>query len=121
MAAAYGDLRWGGPERGERVRRIAEAYLVPHFAPRTTTVADVTYRHCHDWLLGLVGRDQPARPGVTRFITSDGDEEMGLAELATVAGISLPTTRRRWRAGTLPSYHPKDPLGPEQPPPCSGR
>ena len=35
MAAAYEDLRRGGPERAERVRRIVDAYLVPWFAPRT--------------------------------------------------------------------------------------
>jgi integrase len=105
MAAAYEDLRRGGPERAERVRRIVEAYLVPYFAPRTTTVADVTYQHCHDWLLTLVGRDQPARPGVTRSITPGGGEEMGLAKLATAAGVSLPTARRRWRAGTLPGAY----------------
>src|SRR5487761_1695066 len=36
MAAAYDDLRRGGPERAERVRRIVEGFLVPWFAPRTT-------------------------------------------------------------------------------------
>jgi hypothetical protein len=105
MAAAYEDLRRGGPERAERVRRIVDAYLVPYFAPRTTTVADVTYQHCHDWLLTLVGRDQPAQPGVARCLAADGNEEMGLAELAQAAGVSLPTARRRWRAGTLPGAY----------------
>jgi integrase len=105
MAAAYEDLRRGGPERADRVRRIVEAYLVPYFAPRTTTVADVTYQHCHDWLLSLVGRDQPAQHGVARSTTPVGDEEIGLAELAQAAGVSLPTARRRWRAGALPGAY----------------
>jgi integrase len=105
MAAAYEDLRRGGPERADRVRRIVDAYLVPYFAPRTTTVADVTYQHCHDWLLSLVGRDQPAQHGVARSTTPVGDEEIGLAELAQAAGVSLPTARRRWRAGTLPGAY----------------
>ncbi|MHB1929824.1 MAG: hypothetical protein ACYCUG_10470 [Acidimicrobiales bacterium] len=106
MAAAYEDLRRGGPERAERVRRIVDAYLVPYFAPRTTTVADVTYQHCHNWLLSLVGRDRPTQPGVAHRTTLDGDEgEMGLAELAQAAGVSLPTARRRWRAGVLPGAY----------------
>ena len=33
MSAAYEDLRRGGPDRAERVRRIVEGYLVPWFAP----------------------------------------------------------------------------------------
>lgn len=105
VAAAYEDLRRGGPERAERVRRIVEAYLVPYFAPRTTTVADVTYQHCHDWLLTLVGRDRPTLPGVARRPTTDSGGEMGLAELAQAAGVSLPTARRRWRAGVLPGAY----------------
>ncbi|HZT66282.1 MAG TPA: hypothetical protein VFA11_10890 [Acidimicrobiales bacterium] len=109
MAAAYEDLRRGGPERAERVRRIVEAYLVPYFAPRTTTVADVTYQHCHNWLLSLVGRDRPTQLGVARRTRLDGDEgEMGLAELAQAAGVSLPTARRRWRAGVLPGAYRDD-------------
>ncbi|HZT67368.1 MAG TPA: hypothetical protein VFA11_16385 [Acidimicrobiales bacterium] len=109
MAAAYEDLRRGGPERAERVRRIVEAYLVPYFAPRTTSVAEVTYQHCHDWLLSLVGRDQTARPRIARA-SGSGDGEMGLAELAKAAGVSLPTARRRWQAGALPGAY-RDPNG----------
>ena len=59
MNAAYEDLRRGGPERAERVRRIVDGYLVPWFAPRTTTIADVSYLMAHEWLLRLVGRDRP--------------------------------------------------------------
>jgi hypothetical protein len=32
--AVYEDLRRGGPERAERVRRLIEGYIVPWFAPR---------------------------------------------------------------------------------------
>ena len=115
MAAAYEDLRRGGPERAERVRRIVEGYLVPWFAPRTATVSDVTYFMAHEWLLHLVGRDRaevsgtllgpPPVPGPYR----DG-EELSLAEAARAAGVSLPTARRRWRAGQLPGAY-RDPTG----------
>jgi hypothetical protein len=110
MAAAYEDLRRGGPERAERVRRIVEGFLVPWFAPRTTNVADVTYFMAHEWLLHLVGRDRaqvsgsllgpPPVPGPYR----DG-EELSLADAARAAGVSLPTARRRWRAGQLPGAY----------------
>ena len=115
MAAAYEDLRRGGPERAERVRRIVEGFLVPWFAPRTATVSDVTYFMAHEWLLHLVGRDRaevsgallgpPPVPGSYR----DG-EELSLAEAAKAAGVSLPTARRRWRAGQLPGAW-RDPTG----------
>ena len=115
MAAAYEDLRRGGPERAERVRRIVEGFLVPWFAPRTATVSDVTYFMAHEWLLHLVGRDRaevsgtllgpPPVPGPYR----DG-EELSLAEAARAAGVSLPTARRRWRAGQLPGAY-RDPTG----------
>jgi integrase len=108
MAAAYEDLRRGGPDRAERVRRLVDGYLVPYFAPRTTTVSDITYQLCHDWLLALVGRDHSTpKLGGTATAASAGtsDEEIGLAELAQRAGVSLPTARRRWRAGTLPGAY----------------
>jgi integrase len=115
MAAAYEDLRRGGPERAERVRRIVEGFLVPWFAPRTTTISDVTYFMAHEWLLHLVGRDRaqasgallgpPPVPGPYR-----DDEELSLAEAARAAGVSLPTARRRWRAGQLPGAY-RDPTG----------
>lgn len=108
MVAAYEDLRRGGPDRAERVRRLVDGYLVPYFAPRTTNVSDITYQLCHDWLLALVGRDQgvsnPGRTGASS-VAGTGDEEIGLAELARRAGVSLPTARRRWRAGTLPGAY----------------
>ena len=66
MNAAYEDLRRGGPERAERVRRIVDGYLVPWFAPRTATIADVSYFMAHEWLLRLVGRDRPGSPGNSR-------------------------------------------------------
>jgi len=115
MAAAYEDLRRGGPERAERVRRIVEGFLVPWFAPRTATIADVTYFMAHEWLLHLVGRDRaevsgtllgpPPVPGPW----CDG-EELSLAQAAKAAGVSLPTARRRWRAGQLPGAY-RDPTG----------
>jgi integrase len=115
MAAAYEDLRRGGPERAERVRRIVEGFLVPWFAPRTATIADVTYFMAHEWLLHLVGRDRaevsgtllgpPPVPGAW----CDG-EELSLAQAAKAAGVSLPTARRRWRAGQLPGAY-RDPTG----------
>ena len=87
--AAYDDLRRGGPERAERVRRIIDGYLIPWFAPRTATIADLTYFMAHEWLLHLVGR------------SSDGNSELNLNEAALVCGVSVATMRRRWRAGQL--------------------
>jgi hypothetical protein len=110
MNAAYEDLRRGGPERAERVRRIVEGYLVPWFAPRTTTTTDVSYLMAHEWLLRLVGRDRPDGTGkssgwLPRTSSDGGDGELGLAEAAEAAGVSLPTVRRRWRAGQLPGAY----------------
>jgi len=112
MAAAYEDLRRGGPERAERVRRIVEAYLVPWFAPRTTTIADVTYFMAHEWLLQLVGRTdtQPAatlRDQAPEQLprTAGAAGEVGLAEAARICGLSLPTLRRRWQDGQLPGAY----------------
>lgn len=109
MAAAYEDLRRGGPDRAERVRRLIEGYLVPYFAPRTTTVSDITYQLCHDWLLALVGRDQSSPTGLATTagaaVGGRAGEEIGLAELARRAKVSLPTARRRWRSGTLPGAY----------------
>ena len=118
MDAAYEDLRRGGPDRAERVRRIIDGYLVPWFAPRTTTVADVTYYMAHDWLLHLVGREHttktrsvPATPAVAASAGSDrGTEELTLAEVARLSGMSLPTVRRRWRDGELPGAY-RNPKG----------
>jgi AcrR family transcriptional regulator len=119
MNAAYEDLRRGGPDRAERVRRIIDGYLVPWFAPRSTTVADVTYYMAHDWLLHLVGREHPT---TTRSIpatpatspasarTDRGSEELTLAEVARLSGMSLPTVRRRWRDGELPGAY-RNPKG----------
>ena len=114
MAAAYEDLRRGGPERAERVRRIVEGYLVPWFAPRTTTIAEVTYVMAHEWLLHLVGRTDPQ--------PRSGDEprtgprppgaapagEVGLAEAARRCGLSLPTMRRRFHDGQIPGAYRDD-------------
>ncbi|MDA8358319.1 MAG: site-specific integrase [Actinomycetota bacterium] len=112
MAAAYEDLRRGGPERAERVRRIVEAYLVPWFAPRTTTIADVTYFMAHEWLLQLVGRadTQPAATLRDQALeqlprTAGAAGEVGLAEAARICGLSLPTLRRRWQDGQLPGAY----------------
>jgi hypothetical protein len=112
MAAAYEDLRRGGPDRAERVRRIIDGYLVPWFAPRTATIADLSYFMVHDWLLHLIGRDQVAESGATRGGPSpqsngarSGGDELTLAEAARVCGVSLPTVRRRWRDGQLPGAY----------------
>jgi AcrR family transcriptional regulator len=110
MNAAYEELRRGGPDRAERVRRIIDGYLVPWFAPRTATVADVTYYMAHEWLLHLIGRQQGARPGSSpaRAITSEppsDDMELTLAEAARASGVSVPTVRRRWRDGLLPGAY----------------
>ena len=108
MAAAYEDLRRGGPERAERVRRLVEGFLIPWFAPRTTTVSDVSYFMAHEWLLHLVGRNTAPRrrtsaaPGLPGAV---GDQELSLAQAADAAGVSLPTARRRWRAGQLPGAY----------------
>ena len=119
MNAAYEDLRRGGPDRAERVRRIIDGYLVPWFAPRTTTVADVTYYMAHDWLLNLVGREHPtktrsipATPAISPACarTNRGSEELTLAEVARLSGMSLATVRRRWRAGELPGAY-RNPKG----------
>ena len=110
MNAAYEDLRRGGPDRAERVRRIIDGYLVPWFAPRTTTVADVTYYMAHDWLLHLVGRDHPSKtrsaPSMPTALTDSvadtgGTGELTLIEVAHLSGMSMATVRRRWRDGEL--------------------
>ncbi|MCU4185183.1 hypothetical protein K6U06_12485 [Acidiferrimicrobium sp. IK] len=117
MAAAYEDLRRGGPDRAERVRRIVDGYLVPWFAPRTTTVSDITYYMAHDWLLHLVGREhvpttRSASPGLPPLPASIDPEtdELGLVAVARLCGVSLPTVRRRWRQGELPGAY-RDPAG----------
>ena len=111
MAAAYEDLRRGGPGRAERVRRIVEGFLVPWFAPRTTTISDITYFMAHEWLLHLVGRDPAVRHApMPMSAASHGGTELSLADAARAAGVSLPTARRRWRAGLLPGAY-RDPAG----------
>jgi AcrR family transcriptional regulator len=111
MAAAYEDLRRGGPGRAERVRRIVEGFLVPWFAPRTTTISDITYFMAHEWLLHLVGRDPAVRHAPMPMSTaSHGGRELSLADAARAAGVSLPTVRRRWRAGLLAGAY-RDPAG----------
>jgi integrase len=112
MVAAYEDLRRGGPDRAERVRRIIDGYLVPWFAPRTATIADLSYFMVHDWLLNLIGRDKVAESEATRGGpspqsngASSGGDELTLAEAARACGVSLPTVRRRWRDGRLPGAY----------------
>jgi integrase len=111
LAAAYEDLRRAGPERAERVRRLVDGYLVPWFAPRTTTIADITYFMAHDWLLYLVGRDSAAgnpsarRPAAGPDPAGGEDGEMSLAEAAKRCGVSVPTMRRRWQDGQLPGAY----------------
>jgi|GEM_PF-7059561 len=116
MSAAYEDLRRGGPDRAERIWRIVDGYLVPWFAPRTTTVSDVTYLMAHEWVLHLIGRQQTAAPSTTRSwlpAQSQVDPEtteLTLAEAARATGVSVPTVRRRWRDGRLPGAY-RNPLG----------
>jgi integrase len=116
MSAAYEDLRRGGPDRAERVRRIVDGYLVPWFAPRTTAVSDVTYLMAHEWVLHLIGRQQTAAPSTTRSGLPPQSQvdpeatELTLAEAARAAGVSVPTVRRRWRDGCLPGAY-RNPLG----------
>lgn len=91
MNAAYEDLRRGGPDRAERVRRIVDGHLIPWFVPRTTTVADVTYFMCHDWLLHLVGRDhgaraRPAPALASPTLDSSTDPELSLVGVAALCG-----------------------------------
>jgi integrase len=110
MNAAYEDLRRGGPERADRVRRIVDGYLVPWFAPRTTTISDLSYLMAHDWLLHLVGRGHSRTTGTSAVVVPslgvvDDTEELSLTQAAEAAGVSLPTARRRWRAGQLPGAY----------------
>lgn len=116
MSAAYEDLRRGGPDRAERVRRIVDGYLVPWFAPRTTTISDLSYLMAHEWVLHLIGRQQTAasstaRTGLQARVQVDPEAtELSLAEAARAAGVSVPTVRRRWRDGRLPGAY-RDPIG----------
>ena len=111
MNAAYEDLRRGGPDRAERVRRIVDGYLVPWFVPRTTTISDLSYLMAHEWVLHLIGRQQAdtssiARTGALLRTQTDPDAtELSLAEAARAAGVSVPTVRRRWRDGRLPGAY----------------
>jgi integrase len=110
MNAAYEDLRRGGPERADRVRRIVDGYLVPWFAPRTTTISDLSYLMAHDWLLHLVGRGHSRTTGKSAVVVPslgvvDDAVELSLNQAAQAAGVSLPTARRRWRAGQLPGAY----------------
>jgi integrase len=114
MNAAYEDLRRGGPDRAERVRRIVDGYLVPWFAPRTTAISDLSYLMAHDWVLHLIGRQQPGAQSASPSRRRPGIEpeasELSLAEAARAAGVSVPTVRRRWRDGRLPGAY-RNPLG----------
>ncbi|MHB1924783.1 MAG: hypothetical protein ACYCSJ_08845, partial [Acidimicrobiales bacterium] len=119
MNAAYEDLRRGGPDRTERVRRIIDGYLVPWFAPRTSTVADVTYYMAHDWLLHLVGRDPVTKTRSAQSMAAasansaahtGGAGELTLIEVARLSGMSTATVRRRWRDGELPGAY-RNPKG----------
>jgi integrase len=110
MGIRYDEMQRGGPDRARRVRRIIEGHLVPWFAPRTVTVADVSYYLVHDWLLHLVGREptprdgRQGRPAVYAAVVRDGDE-VGLADAARMCGVSVVTMRRRWQSRRLPGAH----------------
>jgi integrase len=111
MNAAYEDLRRGGPDRAERVRRIVEGYLVPWFAPRAATISELSYLMAHEWVLHLIGRQQAnacstARAGLALRTQVDPEAtELSLTEAAKAAGVSVPTVRRRWRDGRLPGAY----------------
>lgn len=61
VAAAYDDLRRAGPGQARQVRRILDGYVLPWFAPKTTTVGDISYFMVHDWLLHLVAVARASR------------------------------------------------------------
>lgn len=111
MNAAYEDLRRGGPDRAERVRRIVDGYLVPWFAPRTATISELSYLMAHEWVLHLIGRQQANAPSTAQAgqsLRTQADAEateLSLAEAARAAGVSVPTVRRRWRDGRLPGAY----------------
>jgi integrase len=111
MNAAYEDLRRGGPDRAERVRRIIDGYLVPWFAPRTATITELSYLMAHEWVLHLIGREQAnasstAQAGQSQRTQAYPDAtEVSLAEAARAARVSVPTVRRRWRDGRLPGAY----------------
>lgn len=105
VAAAYDDLRRAGPDRARQVRRILDGYVLPWFAPQTSTVGDISYFMVHDWLLHLVGRRQgePAAsaPAEPQLIAVGQGRELSLREAAVTARVSVSTVRRRWRDGEL--------------------
>lgn len=109
MAAAYDDLRRAGPDRARQVRRILDGYVLPWFAPQTSTVGDISYFMVHDWLLHLVGRGQgepaPSAPAEPLLITVGEGRELSLREAAVTARVSVSTVRRRWRDGELVGAH----------------
>jgi len=109
VVAAYDDIRRAGPDRAEQIRRILDGYVLPWFAPRTTTVGDITYTMVHEWLLALVGRrpgDPDGRERRPRLVTSSAaGRERSLREAAEEAGISLATVRRRYHDGELPGAY----------------
>ena len=89
MAAAYEDLRRGGPERAERVRRIVEGYLVPWFAPRPrpspTSATSWRTSGCSTWsAVTSEARPSAGRPGGRRRQGRHREDggEVGLAEAA---------------------------------------
>lgn len=111
MSAAYEDLRRGGPDRAERVRRIVDGYLVPWFAPRAATISELSYLMAHEWVLHLIGRQQADESSTARaglFLRTQADPEateLSLAQAARAAGVSVPTVRRRWRDDRLPGAY----------------
>jgi integrase len=114
VAAAYDDLRRGGPDRADGVRRILDSYVVPWFGPQTATVGEITYPMVHEWLLTLVGRGRGhSDAGENATVALDQSRAGGLWSLrqaAEAGGVSLPTARRRWRDGELVGAY-RDPSG----------
>jgi hypothetical protein len=114
VAAAYDDLRRAGPDRARQVRRILDGYLLPWFAPQTTTVGDISYFMVHESLLTLVGRrgSQPdERDTQAPVLTAVGErQELSVREAAVAAKVSVATIRRRWRDGEMVGAY-RDPHG----------
>ncbi|MBV9661001.1 MAG: hypothetical protein JO337_07580 [Acidimicrobiales bacterium] len=103
VTAAYDDLRRAGPDRAKHVRRILDGYVLPWFAPKTTTVGDISYFMVHDWLLHLVGRrlGEQAAPAPAEPVLFALGEARELYVREVAARVSVSTVRRRWRDGEL--------------------
>ena len=105
VAATYDDLRRAGPDRGARIRRVLESYVISWFDPQAKRVGDITYVMVHQWLLTLVGRrpsgETDKRSEAGNVENSKIGAELSLKEAAAAGQVSLATARRRWHDGEL--------------------